>query len=431
MVKNLPKSQIEFEVAIPCLEWEKYLEPAVEEASQELNIPGFRPGKAPRKIVEQKVGQGVILNGAAQKAIQKNYADFVRQLAEKEKLEVIGSPKVEVLEILEGKDLKYKAVVSVMPEIKIEEKYVKGIKEINKEYVDKKPEVDEKELELELEKLANSRVKLVTVTREAQKNDSVEIDFEVKVGGVPIENGTSKKHSLIIGRGVFIPGFEEQIIGMKESEEKEFELNFPADYHKKDLAGKLASFKVKVNLVQDRQTPEINDEFAVSLGNFSNLEALKKNMREGMEYETLHKMKDEKRVKYIEEIIKNSTVELPEILVHQEAQRMLQEFEYQLVPMGMNVDQYLAQIKKNKEELISDWEPQAQKRVISAMALKELAKIESLEATSEEIEAEINKTLQYYKNVKDMQKNIDMEGLYTYSKSVLENEKVFEYLEKL
>ncbi|MDO9231598.1 MAG: trigger factor [bacterium] len=426
-MKHLPKSQIEFEVSIPSAEWEKYLDAVAKETSEEFNIAGFRPGKAPRKMVEEKVGKGVILNGAAEKAVQKSYADFIV----KEKIEAIGSPKVEVLKIEEGKDLKYKAVVAVMPEIKVEEKYVKGIKEINKEYKEKKPEVDEKDLELELEKLANSRVKLVTVTREAQKNDNVEIDFEVKVGGVPIENGTSKKHPLIIGRGVFIPGFEEQVIGMKEGEEKEFELNFPADYHKKDLAGKPASFKVKVNLVQDRQTPEINDEFAVSLGKFENLEALKKNMREGMEHEALHKMKDEKRVKYIEEIIKNSTVELPEILVHQESHRMLQEFEYQLTPMGMDIDQYLAQIKKDKEELIHDWEPQAEKRVISAMALKELAKMESLEATSEEVEAEMNKTLQYYKNVKDMEKNIDMEGLYTYSKGVLENEKVFDYLEKL
>ncbi len=426
-MKHLPKSQIEFEVTIPKEDWEKYLDVTAKEASEEFNIAGFRPGKAPRKMVEEKVGKGVILNGAAEKAVQKSYADFIV----KEKIEAIGSPKVEVLEIEEGKDLKYKAVVSVMPEIKIEEKYVKGIKEINKEYADKKIEVDEKELELELEKLANSRVKLVTVQREAQKNDNVEIDFEVKVGGVPIENGSSKKHPLIIGRGVFIPGFEEQIIGMKEGEEKEFELNFPADYHKKDLAGKLANFKVKVNLVQDRQTPEINDEFAVSLGKFENLEALKKNMREGMEHENAHKMKDEKRVKYIEEIIKNSKVELPEILIHEESHRMLQEFEYQLAPMGMNMDQYLAQIKKDKEELIADWEPQAQKRVISALALKEIAKMESLEATSEEVEVEMNKTLQYYKNVKDMEKNIDMEGLYTYSKGVLENEKVFEYLEKL
>jgi trigger factor len=286
-------------------------------------------------------------------------------------------------------------------------------------------------LDLELEKLANSRVKLVTVMREARKNDNVEIDFEVKIGGVPIENGTSKKHSLIIGRGVFIPGFEEHIIGMKEGEEKEFELKFPEDYHKKDLAGKPASFKVKVNLVQERQTPEINDEFAASLGKFENLEALKKNIEEGMEHENEHKIKDEKRTKYIEEIIKNCEIELPEILIHEEAHKMLDEFEYQLAPMGMNLDQYLTQIKKDKEELIHDWEPQAEKRVISALALKKIAKLENLEATSEEVEAEMNKTLQYYKNVKDMEKNIDMERLYNYSKGVLENEKVFEYLEKL
>jgi trigger factor len=408
-------------------DWEKHLDASASEASQEIKIEGFRPGKAPRNLVEQKVGKEIILNGAAEKAVQKSYVDFIKT----EKLEPIGSPKIEVLEISEGKDLKYKAIISVMPEISIKESYVKGIKEINKEYKDKKIELDEKELDLEIEKLANSRVKLVTVRREAKKNDSVEIDFEVSVGGVPIEGGTSKKHSLIIGRGVFIPGFEEKLIGMKEGEETEFELNFPEDYHKKDLAGKLAKFKVKINVVQERQTPQINDEFAVSLGKFENLEALKKNMREGMTHEKEHKMKEEKRSKYIEEIIKNSKVELPEILVHEEAQKMLAEFEQQLAPMGMNIDQYLAQIKKDKEELIRDWEPQAQKRVISALAIKEITKMESLEVTAEETEAEMNKTMQYYKNVKDMEKNIDMERLYAYSKGILETEKVFEFLEKL
>ncbi|HRY82432.1 MAG TPA: trigger factor [Candidatus Moranbacteria bacterium] len=426
-MKKLPKSQIEFEITVPWKEWEKFLDSAVNEISEEIKIPGFRPGKAPRNLIEQKVGLGTILNNAGEKAVKKSYVDYIL----KEKIEAIGNPKVEIVEIKEGEDLKYKAIVSVMPKIEIKEKYVKGIKEINNDFKSRTSKVEKADLELELEKLANSRVKLVTVMREARKNDSVEIDFEVKIGGVPIENGTSKKHPLIIGRGVFIPGFEEQIIGMKEGEEKEFELNFPADYHKKDLAGKPASFKVKVNLVQERQTPEINDDFAKSLGKFENLEALKKNIEEGMEHENEHKIKDEKRTKYIEEIIKNSEVELPEILVHEEAHKMLDEFEYQLAPMGMNLDQYLAQIKKDKEELIHDWEPQAEKRVISALALKKITELESLEATSEEIEAEINKTLQYYKNVKDMEKNIDMERLYTYSKGVLENEKVFEYLEKI
>jgi trigger factor len=142
-------------------------------------------------------------------------------------------------------------------------------------------------------------------------------------------------------------------------------------------------------------------------------------------------MKDEKRAKELDAVIKNAEVELPDVLIHEEIHRMLDEFEYQLQPMGMTLDQYLARLKKNKEELEKDWEPQAEKRVTSALALTELAKKEGIEVTSEEIEKEANKTLQYYKNTKDIEKNIDMESLYNYSKSLIENEKVFDYLEKL
>lgn len=426
-MKKLPKSQIEFELSVPWDEWKKYLDAAAEEASKEIKIAGFRPGKAPRHMVEQKVGQAVIINGAAERAVKKSYVDYVL----KEKLEVIGSPKVELLEAEEGKDLKYKAVVSVMPELKVKESYVEDIKKINQEFSQKSTKVEEKELELELEKLANSRVKLVTVRRAAQKGDSVEVDFTVLMGGVPIENGTSKKHPLILGRGVFIPGFEDNIIGMSEGEEKEFELNFPDDYHEKNLAGKPATFKVKMDLVQERQAPEINDDFACSLGKFSDLAALKANIQEGLEHENEHRLKDEKRAKYMDALVQNAEVELPDILVQEEAERMLAEFEYQLAPMGMTLDLYLAQLKKDRKDLEKDWEPEATKRVIGAMALKEIAKLDALEATAEEVEVEMNKTLAYYKNVKDLEKNIDMERLYNYSKGIVENEKVFEYLEKL
>lgn len=426
-IKKLPASQIEFEVIIPCGEWEKHLDSAAAEASNEIKIAGFRPGKAPRNLVEQKVGKGPILNVAAEKAVKNSYVEIVT----KEKLEVIGSPKIEVLEVEEGKDLKYKAIVAVMPGIKIKENYVKAIKKINEEFKGKSPAVSETELELELEKLANSRVQLVTVMREARKNDSVEVDFEVLVSGAPIENGTSKKHNLIIGRGVFIPGFEEQVIGMREGDEKEFELTFPAEYHKKDLAGKAATFKVKMNLVQERKTPELTDEFAAGLGKFKDLADLKQNMREGMEHENEHKLKDEKRASYLDEIMKHAESDLPEILITEEVRKMEDELEHQLSGMGMSLDQYLAQLKKTRKDLEKDWEPQAVKRVMSALALVEIAKMQDIVADSAEVEAEMNKTLQYYKGVKDMEKNIDMERLYTYSKGILENEKVFEYLEKL
>lgn len=426
-IKKLKNSQVEFELTVAQADWEKYLDVAAAEASEEIKIEGFRPGKAPRNLVEQKIGKSAIVNGAAEKAIKKSYVDFVTQ----EKLEVLGSPQVELIEAEEGKDLKYKVTVAVMPEVKVKEAYVKAVKKVNETFKDKSPKVDDDELQLELEKLANSRVQLITVNREAQKDDNVEVDFEVLMGGVPIESGTSKKHNLVIGKGVFIPGFEEQVIGMKAGDEKEFELNFPAEYHKKDLAGKPATFKVKMNLVQERKTPEITDEFAAGLGQFKNLEELKKSMREGMEHENEHKLKDEKRAAQIDAIIENTETELPEILIDEEVHKMEHEFEYQLSGMGMNLDQYLTQLKKDRAELKKDWRPQAEKRVLSALVLTEIAKEQDIKIEGKDVEAEMNKTLQYYKNVKDMEKNIDMERLYNYSKGVLENEKVFEYLESL
>ena len=426
-IKKLPKSKVEFEITVPWDNWKGYLDQAASELSSEIKIPGFRPGKAPRNIVEKKIGKELILNEAAEKAVKKSYRDFVL----KEKLEVIGSPRVEVKKLEEGKDLEYKAEVAVMPEISVSDGYKKEIKKINEEFSKKTFQANEEDLKLGLEKLAGSRVKLVTVRREAKSGDSVEIDFEVLVGGVPIENGKSKNHSLIVGRGVFIPGFEDQIIGMKEGEEKEFELSFPLDYHKKDLAGKNADFKVKMSLVQERQLPEVDDDFAKSLGNFENLEALRKNMREGMEHENKHKAQDERRVKYIDKIIEQSEVDLPEILIREETDKMMHEFEHQIQSMGMSLDDYLLKLKKDRKELEKDWQDQARKRVISALVISRIAQDEEIKADTKEVEDEMNKTLAYYKQVKDAEKNIDMERLYSYSKNTLENEKVFEYLEKL
>ncbi len=431
MIKKLPNSQIEIELTVEWKEWEKYIVPAVAEISAEFKISGFRPGKAPRNIIEQKVGKEMILSNAAEKAISKSYGDFIRQLADKEKNIVLGSPKVEIEKIVENENLIFKAIVAVMPEVKVNDDYKKSIKKINEEYKSKTAEAGEDEIKLELEKLANSRVKLVTVRRAIKNNDSAEIDFTVSIDGAPIENGTSKKHLLTIGKGVFIPGFEEKLIGMSEGEEKEFDLPFPADYFKKDLAGKMANFKVKINLVQERQTPEINDDFAISLGKFKDLSELKKNIQEGLEHENEHKMKEEKNNKYLDEIVKNLEVELPEILIQDEKGKMFIEFEQQIQSAGMTAEDYLSKIKKTKEELMKDWAPQAEKRVKSSLALKEIAKMEEIKIDTAEIEAEMNKTLQYYKNVKDFEKNIGMERLYSYTKGVMENERVFEMLEKL
>jgi len=426
-IKKLPKSQVEFEVTVAWADWEKYLDIAAAEVSEEIKIPGFRPGKAPRNIVEQKVGAGILLNNAAEKAVQKSYMEFLI----KEKLDALGSPKVEIEKIEESKDLVYKVVVAVMPAVKLQDEYKKDIKKINAEFAGLAGEATEEEIKHELEHLANSRVKLVTVNRAIANQDSAEIDFSVLIDGAVIEGGESKNHPMVIGKGAFIPGFEENLIGMAAGEEKEFELKFPEKYHKKDLAGKNATFKVKVNLAQERQVPAIDDDFAKSLGSFENLEALKKNMKEGIEHENKHKLEEEKRTQYLDKIIEQLEVDLPEILIKEETQKMLLEFDQQTQSMGMSLDQYLAQLKKDKKDLEKDWEPQAEKRVKSALALREIVKLEEIKIDAPDIEAEMNKTLQYYKNVKDFDKNIDMERLYSYTKGVLENEEVFKRLEKI
>ncbi|MFZ2226736.1 MAG: trigger factor [Candidatus Moraniibacteriota bacterium] len=427
MIKNLPKSRIEIELTVEWKEWEKYIAPAVAEISAEFKFQGFRPGKAPRNLVEQKVGKEMILNNAAEKAIGKSYADYILH----EKIAVIGHPDVTIDKILENEDLVFKAVVAVMPKIAVKPAYKEAIKKINEAYAKKTVEVGEDELSLEIDKLAASRVKLVTVRRAAANNDSVEVDFSVSIDGKVIEGGESKNHALIIGKGVFIPGFEENLIGTREGEEKEFSLSFPVDYFKKDLAGKEANFKVKMNLVQERQLPEINDQFAVSLGNFKNLEELKKNIKEGMEHENEHKIKEEKNTKYLDEIVKNVEGEIPDALLADETNRMMQEFSGQIQAAGMTLDDYLAKLKKTKKDLEKEWSGQAEKRVKSALALKEIAKMEEVKVETTEVEAEMNKTVQYYKNVKDFEKTVDMQRLYSYVKGTLENDKVFEILEKL
>ncbi len=425
-ITKLPKSEIEIKSQISWSEWQKFLDRVYEKMSKDLKIPGFRPGKAPKQMVEERIGKHKILEEAAGVAIEKDY----EKILESEKINAIGKPRAQILKIAEGNDLEYKITTAVMPEVKISD-YKSDISKINKEYKGKEIKVEDHEVDHEIEHLANSRVKLVTVNREAKSGDSVMIDFQVKRDGVPIENGTSKNHPLILGKGVFIPGFEENVIGMKEKNEKEFNLSFPENYHEKNLAGKTANFSVKMNLVQERQIPQINDEFAKSLGDFPDLSALKKNIGEGVKMEKEKHTAEKRRTEIIDKLVEKSEIDLPEVLIHSELHKMIEELTLQIEGMRMKLDEYLTKAGKTIDDLEKDWEPQAEKRVKAALILEQIAKEREITVPSEKIEEEMNKTLQYYKSVKNFDKNIDLPRLYNYVKGMLVNEEVFKYLENL
>jgi trigger factor len=425
-IKKLDDSRVEVKSTVAWSDWKNLLNEAVKEASKEMKIEGFRPGKAPREIVEKKVGKDVIFNAAAEKAIAKDYPEILK----KEEINAIGAPQIKIDTLEEEKDLEYTAISTIMPEIKLGS-WKNEVAKVNKEFAKKKIEITNEELTAELDKLANSRVKTITVKRAAKKGDAIQVDFKVSKGGVPIEGGTANDHNLVLGNNVFIPGFEDEVVGMKDGDEKEFDLKFPNEYHEKNLAGQKAHFEVKMKLVQKREIPEMDDEFAKSLGEFKNIEALKKNIKEGLKKEREAKSKEEKRGEITEKLIEKTEVKLPEILIHEELHKMEHELESQIQGMGMQLDQYLQQMKKTREDLEKDWKPQAEKRLKAALALEQVAKDREINVKSEDIEEEMNKTMQYYKDVKDAKKNIDMKRLYDYTKAILQSEAVFKELEKI
>jgi len=422
-IKKLPKSQMEFSITVPAADFEKFLDEAAEHISEGMKIDGFRTGKAPRSVVEQNTSPEKVLAHGAEHAIKKTYVDAIVT----NRIDAIGEPKITITKIARGNDLEFKAVVAVMPEIKLSN-YRKDIKSVKKPETDK---VTDEQIQKELETLQNSRAKLVTVSRVAGNGDRVEIDFEAYVDGKLIEGGKAERHPLTIGESYFIPGFEDNLIGMKEKDEKEFDLNFPKNYHQKELAGKPARFKVKMSLVQKKELPKIDDEFAKSLGSFENLEALKKSIREGIGVEQKKKSEEKWRTEAIEKIASESEIDLPEVLIEQELEKMMAEFEQNIAQMGLKLETYLENIKKSKSEITKGWRETAEKRVRAALVLREIAAAEKIEVPADEIEKEMNTVMAYYKSVPDMEKNVDMERLYNYTKGALTNEKVFHFLASL
>ena len=425
-VKKLSESRVEMSVVLPWEEWQGEIEHAMEGMAKSVKLPGFRPGKAPKKMMEQRFGKQAIMLEAAEHVVSHSYAKALEQ----EKVDAIGQPEVKLGKIEEGQEFTYTVVTAVLPEVQLSA-WRDAVKKVNTTFKKNTVVVEDKDIMAELERLATMRAKLVTVNRPAKLEDSVLVDFTVKQNGVVIEGGKSEKHPLVLGKGVFIPGFEEELVGMKEHDEKTFELTFPGEYHAKHLAGKPATFEVVMRLVQEREVPVLDDAFAKSLGKFETLNQVKENLKKGMLQEKEQQAKDTHRTDILDILVEHATLEYPQILVSQELGRMMHDFEGQLQSMGLSFDQYLEQMKKTKEAIEAEWLPQAKKRLAANLIIESLAKEEDIAVDSAEVEAEMNKALQYYKDMKDIEKNIDMERLYSAVSGQLKNGKVLEWLENL
>lgn len=441
-LKKLPQSKIELTIEVLAEEWAEFIREASRELAQDLKVAGFRQGRTPLEIVRQKVGEKKLFEKATELAIKKSY---VRAILEKN-IKAIGAPNVQILKLIPGQELSFKAEVAVLPEIKLAD-YKKICHSVKRN----PQKVEPKEIEEGLSWLQKSRSKFVTVSREAKKGDRIEIDYEMSsinsdashpvLLKAPAELRSTKNFPVILGETKLIPGFEENLLGMKEGEEKTFSLVLPKNFtlhlfqgkgegfNPSELAEKLADFKVKMKLVQERELPRLDDGFASSLGNLQNLEALKKSISEGLLMEKEKQEKERWRIKVIEKIAQESKMELPEMLIEGELDRMMAELKGIAQQVGLSFEQYLNQIKKSERELRKTWRERAATRVKVALALKEIAQKEKIEVSDSEIEEQVNKSPQHYQTPREASKKVDIERLKEYSRGVLRNEKVFQLLE--
>ena len=409
-------NEIKLEFTVEAQKFDEAIQNVYKKNAKYFNIPGFRKGKAPFKMVEKTYGIQIFYEDAFNEIAGEVYAKGL----EDNKIEAVSKPEIDIVQIEAGKDLIFTAVVQTKPEVKLG-KY-KGIEIKKVEY-----NVSDEDVDHELEHVAEHNARLVTVeSRPVEKGDITIIDFEGFVDGKAFEGGKAENHELEIGSGKFIPGFEDQIIGMKTEEEKDIKVTFPKDYPAKELEGKAAIFKVKLHEIKKKELPEINDEFAKDASEFDTLADWKKSIKEKQEKANESKAKFEMEDAAIEEVCKTSTVDIPSGMIETEIDNMEQDISSRLSYQGMKLEQYLQMIGKTKQEFRDEYKEQAEKQVKRSLVLEAIMKDTKIEVTDEEIEEKIKEMAKMYGQKEEEVK--DNPNLRKYVEESLKTEKTIHFI---
>ena len=427
--KDLEKSQIELLVELSVEEFKPYIEKGLKKISEEAKIDGFRAGKVPYEILKQKVGEMVILEEAARIAINGSLEELIKKYIEGDP---VGSPKVDITKLAPNKPVEFKIVLALLPEVKIEKYKDLKIKE-------KKTELDPKELEKALEELREMRVQETLVDEEIKDGFKVMADIQIFLDNVPVDGGQTKDTALIVGKDYIIPGFDKHLIGAKKNDTKNFSLPYPKEHHMQNLAGKMVDFKVVIKDIYKREMPELDDKFASGLG-LKTMDELKKNIEKNIleqrEKENAQLTEKEMLEKIIE---KTKFGDLAEMLVEHESKTMMEELKYQVEAQGGKFDEYLGSIKKTEDQIILDMLPEAIKRVKVSLIIREVAKMEKIDATDEDVQKHIKGMRDYYngpqfkgeeKDKQEVLKRLDTRDYRNYVLNVLTSQKVLKSLKE-
>ena len=399
--KTKNKNEIKLTFTVEPEKFEQAIMDVFKQNAKYFNIPGFRKGKAPFKMVERYYGDNIFYEDAFNELAPKVYDEEIKQ----NKVEVAGKPQVEIVQMEKGKELIFTAIVATKPEVKLD-KY-KGISLKKIEY-----KVEDEDIDHEINHMAEHNSRIVTVEdRPVKDQDIVTIDFEGFVDGKPFEGGKAENHELTVGSKTFIPGFEEQLIGMKIDEEKDINVKFPDEYFSKDLAGKDAVFHIKLHSIKEKQLPKIDDEFAKDVSEFDTLEELKKSIREKKEKENEERAKRETEDAAVEEVCKNTKIDIPSGMIELEIDNMEQNIDQRLRYQGLNLEQYLKMLGKTEASLREEYKEQAEKNVKSRLILDQIVKDEKIEADEKYVKEKMEEMAkQYNKKIEELEKNEDLKA---------------------
>lgn len=382
-VEKQPKSEVKVIIELTPEETEKHLNKAAEQISGMVKVPGFRPGHVPLEVLKKHVKEDAIESQMLDLAIPESYTQAVK----KEDLQVISRPNIK---IVQNNPLKYEATVAIYPEVK-----VAGYDKIK--IKKETPKVEDKDVEEVLADIQKRHATYKEVDREAKKGDKVEIDFEgFDEGGASLENTQSKNHPLVIGEETLVKGFEDELIGLKKGDEKEFSVKFPKDYFHKPFQDKTVKFKVKLNRVDETNLPELNPEFIKQVvGEEKSLEDLKKDIKENMGKDKDYQEKVRRENEFLEQLAGKTEVEIPNALIEEEIDGMIEEFTNELSGKGITLEQYLEGAKKELKDLREIRKKEAEKRLKLRFGLHQLFDQEKIEATEEEL----NKEMEHVKSL--------------------------------
>ena len=409
-------NEVKMELTIEAKKFDEAIKKVYFESVKYITITGFRKGKAPMNIVEKYYGKEIFYEDAFNDLVPKEMQEALKE----NNLEAVSRPDIEVTQIGKGQDLILVATFQIKPEVKLG-KY-KGIEIPKIEY-----NVSDEDVMHELEHMQDHNARIITVEeRPVEKGDIAVIDFEGFLNGEPFDGGKAEGHELEIGSNSFIPGFEDQIIGMKEDEERDIKVTFPEDYFSNELAGKEATFKIKLHEIKKKELPELDDEFAKDVSEFETLEELKNNIKEKKEKQNKDREKYEKQEAVVKAACENAEVDIPSGMIETEIDNMIYDMETRLSYQGIKLNKYLEMIGKKEEDIRKEYEQQAKDAIKSRLTVEAIVKEEKIEATDEEIDEKIKEMAKNYGKKEEELK--DNENIRKYIKQGIESEKVVEFL---